>query len=35
MNPQNYKDKPACALNKILPAGKPVKKSIRIAELFK
>jgi hypothetical protein len=35
MDPKNFKDRPPCALEKIIPAGKPIKKSLTVAELFK
>jgi len=35
MDPKNYNDKPPCSLVKIIPAGKPIRKSITVAELLK
>jgi hypothetical protein len=34
-DPRNYKDKPACLLNRVGAAGKPMKKSEPLGNLFK
>ncbi len=34
-DPRNYKDKPACLLDRVGAAGKPMKRSESISHLFR
>ncbi len=34
LDPRNYKYMPSCALDKIIPAGKPSKQSDPISSIF-
>jgi hypothetical protein len=34
LDPRNYADKPPCSVNKIIPAGKPMKMSEPVSSLF-